>query len=74
VRLKAGESFLGVDRLYPSPVWHDVDGDGLADVVVGDLSGLLTVARRQRSAGPAAFAAETKVLAENGEELDFANW
>jgi hypothetical protein len=51
-----------------------MDGDGLADLVIGDLRGRLTVALRQRGAGAPKFAAETKVLANDGSELDFANW
>ena len=46
VRLKAGDKWLGENRLYPSPVLHDLDGDGLPDVVIGDLFGKVTVATR----------------------------
>lgn len=74
VRLTAGEAFLGVDRLYPSPVYHDVNGDGRSDIVVGDLRGRLTVALRQPGAGPASYAAETKLMAIDGKEIDFHNW
>ena len=44
VKLMAGTKGLGENRLFPSPVLHDMDGDGLADLVVGDLRGRLTVA------------------------------
>ena len=74
VKLRAGAKGLGENRLFPSPVLHDMDGDGLADLVVGDLRGRLTVALRQRGAGVPTFAAETKVMANDGAELDFANW
>lgn len=74
VRLEAGGRGLGEKRPYPSPVFHDVDRDGLLDLVVGDLPGKITVARRQRGEGPARYAAETKLLAKDGKELDFANW
>jgi hypothetical protein len=79
VRLKAGDSFLGHkdpdgrERLYPSPVYHDLDGDGLADIVVGDLRGHLTVARRVAGSAPA-FAKEEKVLGADGKILDLGNW
>ena len=74
VRLEAGGKGLGENRSYPSPVFHDVDRDGLLDLVVGDLRGKVTVALRQKGEGPARYAAETKLLAKDGKELDFANW
>jgi hypothetical protein len=74
VRLKAGDKFLGEQRLYPSPVFQDLDGDGALDVVVGDLIGVLTLAPRARGAGAHAYGAETKVLAADGKPLDFDNW
>ena len=73
VRLKAGDKFLGENRLFPSPVFHDMNGDGRADIVVGDLIGKLTVAQRT-GAGAPAYAAETKQMALDDKELDFANW
>lgn len=86
VRLKAGEQFLGNqrvedkgdrllkgDRLFPSPVLHDVDGDGLADLVIGDLQGHLTVARRLPGA-TLAFAPETSVKGADGKVFDLGNW
>ncbi len=74
VRLKAGDKFLGEGRLYPSPVLHDMNGDGLPDIVVGDLWGHLTVALRLAGDGPPRYGAETKVMASDGKELDFHNW
>ena len=73
-RLKAGETFLGQKRLFPSPVFHDIDGDGLQDIVVGDWRGRLTVALRKPGKGPIAFGAETSVMATDGKEIDFHNW
>ena len=74
VRLKAGDKFLGEQRLYPSPVFHDLDGDGAQDVVVGDLIGVLTLAPRAKGAGALAYGAETEVLAADGKPLDFNTW
>ena len=71
VRLRAGDSFLGENRLFPSPVSRDMNGDGRADVVVGDLLGRITVALRNADG---TFAAETKLKAADGTELDFHNW
>ena len=73
VRLKAGDAFLGDKRLFPSPVYHDLNGDQRADLVVGDLPGALTVAHRAAGT-PAAFAAEEKVLDADGKAVHFGNW
>ena len=72
VRIKAGDAFLGQKRLYPSPVFHDMNGDGLPDLVVGDLPGRLTVALRK--AGAFAFGPEEPVKAVDGKPIDFHNW
>jgi hypothetical protein len=71
VRLKAGDKFLGHGRLYPSPVYHDLNGDGRADIVVGDLPGRLTVAQRVDAA---TFASEQHVLGADGKQVDLQNW
>lgn len=74
VKLMAGTKGLGENRLFPSPVFHDRNGDGLADLVVGDLRGHLTIALRQPGSGAPTFAAETKLMAVDGQILDFHNW
>lgn len=73
VRLKAGDKFLGENRLFPSPTFHDVNGDGLLDIVVGDLPGRLTIALRQ-AGQPITYAAETKLQDGEGKDIDFHNW
>jgi hypothetical protein len=73
VRIKAGDKFLGEKRLYPSPVFHDINHDGIADIVVGDLVGRITVALRQPG-NPVTYGAETKLKDEDGKEIDFHNW
>ena len=73
VRLKAGDKLLGENRLFPSPVFHDVDGDGRLDIVVGDLIGRMTVALR-KPGKELAFGEETKLLDAAGKEIDFHNW
>jgi len=73
VRLQAGDKFLGENRLFPSPVFHDINGDGLADIVVGDLRGRLTVALRKPGAA-IAYEAEKPVQDELGKDIDFHNW
>lgn len=74
VLLLAGDKPMGVSRLYPSPVLHDMDGDGRADVVLGDLPGRLTVSVRLDGDGPARFGPEEPLLARDGAQLDFQNW
>ncbi|MBI3819452.1 MAG: hypothetical protein HY286_12220 [Planctomycetes bacterium] len=74
VRLKSGDAFMGGGRLYPSPVFKDMNGDGLPDVVIGDLFGRITVSLRLPGKDPRAFAAETELMAADGKRLDFHNW
>lgn len=74
IRLKAGDAFMGAKRHYPSPVFHDMNGDGLLDVVIGDLPGKLTVATRLAGKGAPTFAAETRIKGRDGNDLDFSNW
>ncbi len=77
-RIWAGEAFLGEGRLYPSPVLHDVDGDKLPDIVVGDLFGKVTFAPRlaksKASKKAVLFGAETQLKDRSGEQLKFHNW
>jgi hypothetical protein len=74
VRLMAGDKLMGEARLYPSPVFHDVNGDGRQDLVIGDLRGLMTVALRLPSDGPARFDAESPLENKDGKPLKFSNW
>ena len=73
-RLEAGDGFVGAHRLYASPTVHDVDGDGLLDVVVGDLRGAVTIAHGRRSDAGVSFAAEVAWNGQDGKPLDFENW
>ena len=74
VRLKAGDKFLGEGRLFPSPVYHDLNGDGVADIVVGDLPGRLTVAYGTRTAAAPTFGPEEHVKGADGKQVDLHNW
>lgn len=56
--------------MYPSPAVFDVDGDGVLDVVIGDLAGRVTWARR---AG-AGLEAEQALKSADGKNLKFHNW
>jgi hypothetical protein len=70
-RLKVGDKFLGAGRYYPSPVLHDVDGDGAPEIVIGDLIGKVTVASGKAGLS---LAAETPMLKQDGKPLKFSNW
>ena len=71
-RIMAGDVFLGENRLYPSPAMHDVNGDGRADIVIGDLFGKVTVA--PHTGKPMSYGAEEEVKDREGEQLKFHNW
>ncbi len=56
---------------------HDVDGDKLPDIVVGDLFGRVTFAPRlatSKSKKAVLFGAETQLKDRSGEQLKFHNW
>ena len=74
VRLACEGIFLGATRSYPSPVIHDVNGDGLGDLVLGDLDGRITVSLRRAGDVATSFGPETPMQASDGSELKFENW
>lgn len=74
VLVLAGQAPMGARRLYPSPALQDMNGDGRADIVLGDLWGKLTVAPRLAGDGPATFGPDQPLLARDGTPLDFKNW
>ncbi|MEM8885734.1 MAG: VCBS repeat-containing protein [Planctomycetota bacterium] len=70
-RIQAGSFIAGAGRNFPSPVMHDVDGDKRADIVIGDLDGRVTYARRNKDGS---FAAEQPLRKRDGKPLKFHNW
>ncbi len=73
VRIMAGDKYLGENRAYPSPAFHDVNADGLVDVIVADLPGRVTVALGS-SKKPMSFGKEKPLLGKDKKQLDFGNW
>ena len=73
-RIMAGRVFAGQGRMFPSPVMHDVDGDKRLDLVVADLRGTVTVARRAPTKAPVRFERETPMLGRGRKPLKFNNW
>ena len=72
VQLRAGDAVAGSGRMYASPGFFDVDGDGRLDLVVGDLSGRVTWALRL--AEGAGYGPERPLERADGEALEFDNW
>lgn len=73
-QIRSGTAPLGHDRVYPSPVFHDLDGDGVLDIVLGDLPGNVTVTKRTAEGDPTALGKTVPVPAADGKPLDFENW
>ena len=71
VQIKAGKKLLGKGRMYPSPGFHDINGDGLKDVFIGDLRGHITYALRKQDG---TFDNEQKLKNARGRIIDFGNW
>ena len=70
VRLKAGDQYMGAKRLYPSPVMHDLDGDGRMEIVIGDLIGNLTFCTQKGEA----WGSKESLKGADGKPLKFHNW
>ena len=62
VRLKAADGYVRTEQPgYASPTWHDVDGDGKRDLVVGQFAG--GKIRVYRNTGAGTFAAGEWLMA-----------
>jgi hypothetical protein len=72
VRLTADGAPLGAQLLYPSPRLHDIDQDGVLELVVGDLRGRVLVAEKVGDE-PAAWSA-LEPFQTDGRDLKFNNW
>lgn len=74
VRLMAGDQPMGQGRLYPSPSLFDLDGDGVAEMVIGDLFGRLTVSKRIAGEDTTVWTAPEPLQGADGKPLKFSNW
>ena len=74
VRLMAGNAPMGSGRKYPSPAFYDLDGDGVAELILGDLRGSLTVSRRLAGDDLRGWSAASALKGANGDPLEFNNW
>ena len=65
VRLKAADGYVRTEAPgYASPTWHDVDGDGKRDLVVGQFAG--GKIRVYKNTGAGTFAAGEWLMAGGG--------
>lgn len=74
MRLMAGDAPMGKGRMFPSPALYDLDGDGVAELILGDLIGRLTVCKRQSGDEPRGWTEATDLEGASGEALKFHNW
>lgn len=74
VRLFAGDAPMGQGRMYPSPALYDLDGDGVDELILGDLFGALTVCRRQPGDLQRGWSEASALDGASGEPLRFDNW
>ncbi|HQZ66758.1 MAG TPA: hypothetical protein PLY87_16815 [Planctomycetaceae bacterium] len=74
VQLKAGEGMMGQGILFPSPKMQDLDGDGVAEMLVGDLRGQLLVSKRQGGGDSTQWSALESLKTADGEPIKFDNW
>ena len=74
VRLKAHSKWLGENMMYPSPAVYDVNGDGTADIVIGDLPGRVVFAKGQIHEGGILLGEQQPLKGRGGKALKFSNW
>jgi hypothetical protein len=74
VRIMAGEGHLGAEMYYPSPRVHDVNGDGVMDIVLGDLFGSVTLACGKKTDTGVMLEKAVPLKGQDGKALKFENW
>ena len=72
VQLTAGgKNHTGI--MYPSPVFHDVDGDGKSELLIGEIFGTITISERE-SEGSATAWTKARPMQIDGEPIKLNNW
>lgn len=74
VQLMAGDSAMGQGILYPSPKMQDLNGDGVPEMLIGDLRGQLLVAERQGSGDSVQWSELKPLETADGKPIKFDNW
>ena len=74
VQLIAGDSAMGQGILYPSPKMQDLNGDGVPEMLIGDLRGQLLVAARQGSGDSVQWSELKPLETADGKPIKFDNW
>ncbi|MFT5300226.1 MAG: hypothetical protein ACI814_001000, partial [Mariniblastus sp.] len=79
--LHVGDKPLNQDarQMYPSPAMYDVDGDGVVELVVGDIFGSLNVYENKNAGGSSQSADPVwekfrPLLAADGDKIKVSNW
>ena len=73
IQLMAADEPLGIKRMYPSPRLYDIDRDGKAELVIGDLMGRVMVAEKADGDDPAAWG-KLATFMSGRRALKFHNW
>ena len=74
VQLMACDSAMGEGILYPSPKMQDLNGDGVPEMLIGDLRGQLLVAERQSSGDSVQWSGLKPLETADGKPIKFDNW
>ena len=74
VQLMAGDSPMGQGILYPSPKMQDLNGDGVPEMLIGDLRGQLLFAERQGSGDSVQWSKLKPLETADGKPIKFDNW
>jgi hypothetical protein len=74
VQLMAGGAELAKGTLYPSPELQDLDGDDQPELLIGDLVGRITFARRAGSGPEVTWSTLEPLKTADGKDIKFDNW